>query len=182
MNVWKFINPGDAYDKGYECGIFDGKEKKTRNAPWQEEIKYLTAVFNREHFWKSFHEGYNTGYTDGLRIRHQILSEQEILLINQNSKPLKMARNSSIDYQIQLLEELKKSLDAFSSNLDAVTDRYEKKLQNLESNGLLIELYEHYYTTCFEPTKTRINGLKQNIIDNDLKEIDRIIEKIGHII
>ena len=75
MSIWEFINPGDAYDKGYAYGLADGKGGKRKNAPWQEEIKYATALFNREHFWKSFHEGYNTGYTDGLRVKNQVFTE-----------------------------------------------------------------------------------------------------------
>ena len=40
MSIWEFINPGDAYDKGYAYGLADGKGGKRKNAPWQEEIKY----------------------------------------------------------------------------------------------------------------------------------------------
>lgn len=54
MSIWEFINPGDAFDKGYKCGLKDGQEGNKRNAPWTEEIKFLTAIWNREHFGNLF--------------------------------------------------------------------------------------------------------------------------------
>jgi hypothetical protein len=79
MSLWEFINPGDSYEKGYECGFEDGKTpNKKRNAPWTEEIKYATAIWNREAFWKSFHDGYNKGFTDGLRERNNLYKDKEI--------------------------------------------------------------------------------------------------------
>ncbi len=183
MSLWEFINPGDSYEKGYECGFEDGKTpNKKRNAPWTEEIKYATAIWNREAFWKSFHDGYNKGFTDGLRERNNLYKDNENNINNNLNKNSMPPRNSSIDYQIELLEELKKSLESFSSNLDAVVERYGKKLENLQNNGLLTELYEHYHSTCYEPTKTRVNGLKQNIIENDLVEINRIIDRLNLIV
>ena len=175
MSIWEFINPGDAYDKGYAYGLADGKGGKRKNAPWQEEIKYATALFNREHFWKSFHEGYNTGYTDGLRVKNQVFTENNLSTTNINSSK---NMDPSYEYQYALLSDLQKMLGDFTLQLDQLTADYMSKVGELKEAGLMNETFRRFQNQCLLPTMTKVKNLTEQLAEHDLKLIQTEMDKI----
>lgn len=182
MSILEYINPGDAYDKGYKCGIEDGKKNNKRNAPWREEIKYLTAVINREHFWKSFHEGYNVGYLDGQRIRNNVFNEQDNQTNNNNNSNAKnMSRQTSFSHQIELLEDLKSYLHGFQERLAIVAEKYERQVNELYEGGMMDETFNDFHDNYVEETKAKIQALINQINDSDIPFVEKEIDFLeGH--
>ena len=149
MGIWEFINPGDAFDKGYNCGIKDGELNNKRNAPWKEEIKYLTAIWNREHFWKSFHDGYNNGYLDGQRKRNGVFNdkkdETQNIKTNTFSNNLKnSSMQRGIEGQIELLQQMKQFLSNLIEQFEEITKTQEGFIRNLDSEGLGFQLLDRF--------------------------------------
>lgn len=173
MSLWEFINPGDAYDKGYSYGLADGKAGKRKNAPWQEEIKYVTALFNREHFWKSFHEGYNVGYTDGLRVKNQIFIENNLSSLN------KTTNMNSFAKQYALLEILKQRLTDLTMQLDALSTDYETKVNELGEAGMMDETFYMFQNECLEPTKIEIKSLIERLSEHDIPKVEEELDYLG---
>lgn len=178
MSIWEFINPGDAFDRGYKCGLKDGQEGNKRNAPWTEEIKYATALFNREYFWKSFHDGYNTGYLDGQRMRNKVFNEQK-----ENNTPNKLNsknmanRQTSFSHQIELLESLKSYLHGFQERLAIVAEKYEKQVNDLyDAGGMMDETFNDFHDNYVEVTKGKIQNLINQINDLDIPFVEKEID------
>lgn len=182
MSIIDYINPGDAYGKGYEAGFNDGELNKRRNAPWKEEMKYLTAIWNRKHFWKSFHDGYNQGYLDGQRKRKGLFDENTTE-IKQNINNSNMAsRQTSFSYQIELLESLKSYLHGFQERLAIVAEKYEKQVNELyDAGGMMDETFNDFHDNYLEVTKVKIQSLINQINDADIPFVEREIDYLeGH--
>ena len=171
MSLWEFINPGDSYEKGYECGFEDGKTpNKKRNAPWTEEIKYVTAIWNREAFWKSFHDGYNKGFTDGLRERNNLFGKNGNAN-NDNITTNNKKNMNSFEYQYQLLTELEERLNTFTHELNNLSSDYMKKVSELNEAGMMKETFEKFQFQCLIPTMQQIKNLTERLQAHDLKTV-----------
>lgn len=176
MSIKEFINPSDSFDKGYGFGLKDGQEGKKRNAPWTEEIKYATSLFNREHFWKSFHEGYNTGYLDGQRMRNKVFNEQSTNNNNKQNSNNMSNRQTSFSHQIELLESLKSYLHGFQERLAIVAEKYEKQVTDLyDAGGMMDETFNDFHNNYVEVTKGKIQDLINQINDLDIPFVEKEI-------
>lgn len=186
MGIWEFINPGDAFDKGYKCGLKDGQTpNKKRNAPWTEEIKYLTAIWNREHFWKSFHEGYNKGFTDGLRMQNKVFTidneenkskiETTNNTFSNNIKSNSMQRG--IDGQIDLLQQMKQFLSSLIDQFEEVTKTQENFIRGLDSEGLDFKLLERFEDE-FNENKSKIQNLISALDNEQIPYTEQVIKHL----
>lgn len=180
MGIWNFINPGDAFDKGYDCGLKDGETpNKKRNAPWTEEIKYLTAIWNREHFWKSFHEGYNKGFLDGRRKLNNVFNVQKEEIkqttISTNIKTNSMQRG--IDGQIELLEQMKTFLSNLIQQFEEITKTQESFVRDLDSEGLDFKLLENFENSV-EDNRNKINALVADIENEQIPYTEKVIRHL----
>jgi len=176
-----YLNPPDAFNEGYQVGLLDAEAGKPKFIKHSVYARYAFTLINREEFLKSFQDGYNTGYTDGLRKKNQIFANEnntvDNLTLNKNLKTTNMSKQTSFAYQIELMEALKSYLDKFQDRLGAVAQNYENRVNDLyESGGMMHETYEDFYTNYLEVTKSKIQDLIDQINDEDIPFVERQID------
>ena len=97
----------------------------------------------------------------------------------QNSGGTAMSGATSIDEQIELLENLKSYLEARQEKLLGLKANYQRKVDALhEEGGLLRDVYESYLNNCLEPTSDMIDSLIDHIGDNDIPAVENWIAKL----
>ncbi len=89
--------------------------------------------------------------------------------------------NSSIEYQIELLQKLIKELDFFSATVKENTNKYQKYISVLESNGLfsnaVTRLSDEYYVN----TKARLDSLVEQVQGKDIPDARELINRLEDI-
>jgi hypothetical protein len=179
------VNPSDAFNEGYQAGLSDAIASKPKFIKHSVYARYAFTLINREEFLKSFQDGYNTGYTDGLRKKNQIFAIEDHAnvgsILNNNLKTSNMSKQTSYAYQIELMEALKSYLDKFQDRLGAVAQNYENRVNDLyESGGMMHETYEDFHTNYLEVTKSKIQDLIDQINDEDIPFVERQIDHLDN--
>jgi archaellum component FlaC len=177
------INPPDAFNEGYQSGLSDAGENKPKYIKQSVYTRYAFTLVNREEFLKSYQDGYNTGYTDGLRKKNQIFAIESNNENNSNhSNNLNSGnmgtRDVSLDYQIELLEKMKSYLNGFQERLGAVGQTYKNQADEFYEMKGLDDIYEHFYPNYVEVTLQKIQDLINQINEQDINYIENQISNL----
>ena len=89
--------------------------------------------------------------------------------------------NASIEYQIELLKKLIRELYYFTSQVVTTTERYQKYISVLKSNGLfenaVKRLSEEYYVN----TKANLNEIVKKVQEKDIPDVQNLIKRLEKI-
>jgi hypothetical protein len=192
--VRECIYPKEAYARGYADAVADAThegEPIGKNTRIEIGLKYAFSISDRsrEHFWKSYHEGYNVGYTDGLRKRHQVFeskpaenvekAESFSLSPPKISQTTGMSENkASLERQRNLTQELIDRLHRLNQNLDKVQKAYARKIGELEQAGLMSNYVTRFQEDKHEEVRAKIATIAQQIEGNDIRYLEIIRDKI----
>jgi hypothetical protein len=103
------IYSGDYSKDGYEYGIDDRKENRSKN-----KFKFFKAIHPLNYVWafnnayESFMKNYDRGYLDGQRVEHNIYNTNQ-------TKGTSMA-NDSYDNQLRMLDDFGRNLVALRAS------------------------------------------------------------------
>lgn len=89
--------------------------------------------------------------------------------------------NSSIEYQIELLEKLIRELDFFSSQVTETNNKYRKYISVLESNGLFSNAVNRLTDEYYINTKARLNEIVNQVQEKDIPDAKSLISRLESI-
>ena len=89
--------------------------------------------------------------------------------------------NSSIEYQIELLEKLIKELDFFSTQVTETTNKYRKYIEVLENNGLFANAVSRLTDEYYINTKARLNEIVEQVQNKDIPDARDLIRRLESI-
>jgi hypothetical protein len=98
------------------------------------------------------------------------------ILINKKSEI--MARQTSISYQLELAEDLKRYLHGFQDRLDAVAQNYKNKCNDMYEAGMIDEIYEDFEQNYMEVTIQKIANLVEQINECDIPFVEKFINNL----
>ena len=184
------MNSND-YKRGYNEGLkaaTEGKDKSFANSgnSWKFFLLGENAI-------KSYNEGYNAGYLDGLRKKSQIyqqtensVSKSETKVTKRYNPGIRTGDNSfiPINHRINNIRSIKESIDYLITTyftlirrLEELKINYEKKLTQLNDEGLLDDLHDDIYFE-YEQTASNIENLIYNIEYNDIANLKDVKDKV----
>lgn len=189
--VSDFLSPKDATARGYADGLAAAMhegEPLVKNIPHRvHAIRALSPSSNSQMFYDSYKEGYDIGYIDGLRKRHntQLIIEDATPTTSNPSfsstnTTASMSDKASYERQLELTQHLIKSLERLNENLDKAQKSYAQKIDNLERAGLMSNTIARLREDKHPDLKTKIDSLTQRISERDIKflqGLERLIEE-----
>lgn len=189
--VSDFLSPKDATARGYADGwaaaTHEGKPL-IKDIPHRiHAIRALSPSSSSQMFYDSYKEGYDKGYMDGLRKRHdtQTIIEDTTptksnINFSSNNATASMSDKASYERQLELTQQLIKSLERLNENLDKAQKSYAQKIDQLERAGLMSNTIARLREDKHPDLKTKIDSLTQRISERDIKflqGLERLIEE-----
>lgn len=184
------------YKKGYLEGIRRVVEDIPKNK-WNFR-KVIALIFGA---FDEYIDGLNEGYSDEYKkiyskvLAEKYISDQEKDKIR-SSIQMQMKKNgintdfdtqsgnikkynnmNSIEYQIDLLEELKQSLLNLKDNIDKVPKIYNTRIEQAKESGLLINFID-FLNERYEESTEMLNELSDQIENDDIVIIENIISDL----
>jgi len=86
-----------------------------------------------------------------------------------------ISKMNSLEYQIELLEDLKAKLYGLKESIEKIPGKYEGRIEQAKDAGLLGNFINDFNTTYLPQTTDLINGLAQKIENEDIAIIEAII-------
>lgn len=87
-----------------------------------------------------------------------------------------MTSRTSYNYQKELLNRLKETLEIFREDMSNVARNYKNAVQNLhDQEGLMDETYDEYYVNYLNPTVEILNSILERMETEDLVFIEKEI-------
>lgn len=157
MTDIKKIYTGDYTADGYDKGIADGKDGKPKSHFGSLKRNPINYFWQADNATDSYSSGYNTGYTDGRRVAHDIYSSQS------------GGAMSSLAQQLGFLEQAKGAIKHNKNILDGARDQYGNQVNAMQSADFLDE-----YTDELTERKDRLSRKTDDVID----ELDRQLRMI----
>lgn len=166
----------DLSTPGFTDGHRDGKAGKEKN--YTGQLKHLKTWLWGNPAMDSYSRSYDQGHSVGQAESRAVFSTTTS---HQSTQPSTggrpMARQTSLAHQIELLENLKSYLMEFQERLIGVSANYERKLDNLYSEGGMIdEFHARYMENAVVPVQEKIRELVDQIEGNDLPAVRQLIE------
>lgn len=143
---------GDYTPNGYKDGIKDGKKGKPKSHFGTFKRSLINYVWQSDNAIDSYSSGYNTGYTDGLRVKYDIYSSQT------------GGTMSSLAQQLGFLEQAKGAIKHNKNILDGARDQYGNQVNAMHNADFLKE-----YADELAERKDRLSRKTDDVID----ELDR---------
>lgn len=143
---------GDYTPNGYKDGIKDGKKGKPKSHFGTFKRSLINYVWQSDNAIDSYSSGYNTGYTDGLRVKYDIYSSQTGGIMN------------SLAQQLGFLEQAKGAIKHNKNILDGARDQYGNQVNAMHNADFLKE-----YADELAERKDRLSRKTDDVID----ELDR---------
>ena len=84
----------------------------------------------------------------------------------------------NLEYQIELLEKLIKELDFFSSQVNETTNRYQKYISVLESNGLFQNAVNRLTNEYYANTKAELDKIVERVQNKDIPDVKKLIRNL----
>lgn len=148
---------GDYTPDGYKDGIKDGKEGKPKSHLGTFKRSPINYFWQADNAIDSYSSGYNTGYTDGQRVAHDIYSSQS------------GGTMSSLEQQLDFLEQAKGAIKHNKNILDGARDQYGNQVNAMRGAGFLDN-----YTDELSERNERLSRKTDDVID----ELDRQLKMI----
>lgn len=169
------------YSKGNKDGHEDGRQGDNRLA--SRSLKRLIkpdqlfpGAGNRH---DEYVRGYSIGFEDEVRGLITTTSDTATDTTSHTTGGTAMSGATSIDEQIELLENLKSYLESRQEKLLGLKANYQRKVDALhEEGGLLRDVYESYLNNCLEPTSDMLDSLVDHIGENDIPAVENWIAKL----
>jgi len=180
MNILK----GDFSAEGYKLGLNDATNG---NKPNKKGVKYHWEMFkkgfrilNHNQAMKTFSQGYETGFTDGLRKREGLYgNKKESELLNQKTNTITMSSNpENLQKQIELLNSFDNFLSNIQTNLNNVNANYSNLINELYESGLVSEYANKLKDDNHASFQSQIAKVNQWISENDKKYAKKVIGQV----
>lgn len=161
------------FSNGNRDGHDDGKSGDNRLAVRSAErllhvSAYLPGAENRD---AEYRRGYVAGFADEVRVHHVAPAD------GSQGGGFPMSQATSFAHQIELLQNLKQYLMTFQERLGAVSEAYQRKVDQLhDEGGLMDETYRDYVVNCLEPTRALIARMVEHIDESDIPAVEREIQ------
>ena len=181
----------DDSNRGYEEGFQAGLEGKNKN--FNNSGKSWKFAFLGENAINSYNEAYNKGYDDGQRKQNGLYineiekREQGNKALNKRlSNGIRTGDNDSIQIgtRINNIRSIKEAMSFMLTTyqntitrLEELKDEYKQKLDELNNEGLLDDIYEDLLYE-YETTSSFIDNLCYNIENNDIANLKDIQNKV----
>lgn len=124
---------GDYSKDGYDQGIEDSKQNKSKNKfKFFKAVSPINYVWNFNNAYDSFSKNYDKGYLDGQRVNHNVYNS------NQGGN----MRVDSYEDLLRVLEETKENMLSLINPLQMMVDRYQKQIDLAQSAGFMTNIVE----------------------------------------
>lgn len=175
---------GDFSAEGHKLGLSDATQGETPNKKggkyhW-EMFKKGFRILNHNQAMKTFAQGYETGFTDGLRKREGLYGNtKESELLNEKTNTTTMSSNpENLQKQIELLNSFDNFLSNIQSNLNEVNTTYGKLINELYEGGLVSEYANKLKEDNHESFQAQVAKTNQWISENDKKYAKQVIGQV----
>lgn len=148
---------GDYTADGYDDGIKDSKQGKPKSHFGTLKRNPINWLWQADNATDSYSNGYNTGYTDGQRVVHDIYSSHS------------GGTMSSLEQQLDFLEQAKDAIKHNKNILDGARGQYGNQVNAMRGAGFLDN-----YTEELSERNTRLSRKTDDVID----ELDRQLKMI----
>ncbi|MBS9783388.1 MAG: hypothetical protein KGV46_02420 [Pasteurella sp.] len=164
----KKIYTGDYSQEGYNDGINDSKQGKPKSHFGTLKRNPVNWLWQADNATDSYSNSYNTGYIDGQRVKHHIYSSQS------------GGTMSSLEQQLNLLEQVKGAIRHNKNLLDSARDLYGNQVNAMQGAGFLDN-----YTDELAERNERLSKKTDDVIDElerQLKLMEDFQESIQRMI
>ena len=188
------IFKSDRERDGYLEGLRQARAGKRKDHRTIGLMKAAMQPFDGS--FKSYMEGLNRGYTDGLREIHthqKVIDTPPPAASKSPSKPAQSTSHSrssnqstmtdSIGAQIEALEDLKNFLSGFAQTLNDASEEYQRYVTAVGDQGMVERVVQRYEDEFMTPNLNQIRALVSRIEGEDTPYIGREIshlEQAGH--
>jgi hypothetical protein len=173
-------------DKNFEEGYGDGQEdatsgegKSTFKRPVSRLLRPDSFLPGGDNRVESYLNGYSTGFYDGVR-------EISIKSTSNQTEGTSMSGNQTLEYQLELLQELEVYLKSVQDEMDTIRQEYGRRVRELRDAGLIVNHHEFLQRNIFNPTESTLLRFVEHLQNRDLstvrKEINFVeseIERLG---
>ncbi len=170
------ILKSDYTAEGHKLGLNDATSgdkpnKKGVKFHW-EMLKKGFRVLNHNQAMKTFSQGYETGFTDGLRKREGLYgnTKENDTVKSNNDNSITMSSNpENLAKQIELLHSFENFLSNVQTNLNEVNSVYAKLIDELYNGGLVGEYAEKLKQDNHAGFNAHVAKINQWIDEHDKK-------------
>jgi hypothetical protein len=183
--------PKEASGRGYGDGIKDAMDGVPKDTRTRVSFEYgLSPNSKRDLFWKSYHEGYHKGYDAGLAKRNGAYDAMPAAKTSETDSPAppqnfsskihhSSMNKASLEYQLEVTQQLIKTLHRLNENLDKAQNSYAKRIDQLENAGLMSNAITVLREDKHAELQSKIASLSERIRENDIKYLDALQGEIS---
>jgi hypothetical protein len=129
---------------------------------------------------RKFAEAYDKGFSEGLRIRKgRSLQKKEHELLNQKTNTTMSKGANNLTKQVELLNSFDNFLSNIQTNLNEVSAKYGKLINELYESGLVKEYADKLNEDNYSSFKAKVGHTNQWISENDKKYTKKVIGQVS---
>lgn len=166
----------NAYRSGYQQGLADAskqpKPKQANPLPMKTGLKSIGAI-NSNVFQKTFVEGYQKGYSDGMAKRSGVYQQQ-----SQNKTTVMSSSENTFQHQIDLLKSLDNFLLNLKTSLRTSSRNYYETANDLHNQGFVEEYTARFVNEIVPNFQDTVKKIAYKIDEEDREYVQRLIKAI----